>query len=97
MIFLPTDDFKKILLANINSRMKHVAKYYAWLEINENRPIETKLLVLDNCVFSALLYGCEARGDVSCIVPKLITVEIQLLKRVLNVKKLLQMILHTMN
>ena len=86
MILLPTDDLKKILLANINSRMKHVAKYYAWLEINENRPIETKLLVPDNFVFSALLYGCEAWGDVSRIVPKLITVEIHLLKGVLNVK-----------
>ena len=59
MKFLPNDDLKKILLANINSRIKHVAKYYAWLEINENTPIATKLLVLDNCFFTALLYGCQ--------------------------------------
>jgi len=87
MIFLPTDDFEKILLANINSRMKHVAKYYAWLEINENTPIETKLLVLDNCVFSALLYGCETWGDITCIESRLIQIESKLLKRVLNIKK----------
>ena len=60
MTFLPTDD-----LCNINNRMKHVAKFYAWLEVNENTPIETKLLVLDNCVFSLLLYGCEVWGDLT--------------------------------
>ena len=67
--------------------MKHVAKFYAWIEINENTPIETKLLVLDNCVLSALLYGCEVWGDMSQVEAKISSLEIQMLKRILNVKK----------
>ena len=87
MTFLPTDDLQKIILCNINNRMKHVANFYAWLEVNENTLIETKLLVLDNCVFSALLYGCEVWSDVPFLRSKVSSIEIQLLKRILNVKK----------
>ena len=67
--------------------MKHVAKFYAWLEINENTPIQTKLLVLDSCVFNAVLYGCETWGDITNIQDELISIEIKLLKRILNIKK----------
>ena len=67
--------------------MKHIAKYYAWLDINENTPIETKLLVLDNCCFNALLYACEVWGDISYIESRLSMLETKLLKRILNVKK----------
>ena len=87
MSFLPTNDLKEILLLNISNRMKNVAKFYSWLEVNENTPIDTKLLVLDNCAFSALTYGCEAWGDVTCIAEKLIAVEIKLLKTILKIKK----------
>ena len=73
MSFLPTDNFDKILM--FNNRMKHIAKYYAWLEITENTQIETKLLVLDNCEMSALVYGCEAWGDLSCVETKLVSAE----------------------
>ena len=66
--FLPTDNFG-------NHIGKHIVKYYAWLEINENTPIETKLLVLDNCAMSALVYGCEAWGDLSCVETKLVSAE----------------------
>ena len=75
MSFLPTDNFHKILMFNINNRMKHIAKCYAWLEINENTPIETNFLVLDNCAMSALVYGCEAWGDLSCVETKLVSAE----------------------
>ena len=80
MSFLPTNDFDKILLYNINKRMFHIAKYYGWLEVNGNTPIETKLLILDNCGMSALLYGCEAWGDIACIDSKLMPIELKLLK-----------------
>ena len=86
MLFIATNDLKLIVIHNINIRMKHIAKFYAWLEINEKTPIETKLLVFDNCCLSALLYGCEAWGDISCIEEKLKTVESKVLKRILNVK-----------
>ena len=67
--------------------MKHIAKFYSWLEINENTPIETKLLVLDSCAFSALIYGCEGWGDISCVTSKLLAIEIKMLKTILKVKK----------
>ena len=97
MSFLPTDNFDKILMFNINNRMKHIAKYYAWLEITENTPIETKLLVLDNCAMSALVYGCEAWGDLSCVETKLTSAEKKVLKRILNVRVELLTILYSMN
>ena len=86
MLFIATNELKLILLYNINVRMKHIAKFYAWLEINENTPIETKIVVFDNCCLGALLYGCEVWGDISCIEEKLRTIEMKVLKRILNVK-----------
>ena len=62
-------------------------KFYAWLEVNENTPIETKLLYW-TIVFLALSYM-----DVKCGVTyhfsnqRCPSIEIQLLKRILNVKK----------
>ena len=50
MLFLPTNELIRIIRFNIKNRKKHIAKYYAWLQVNENTPIETKLLVLDSCV-----------------------------------------------
>ena len=60
MYFYPTDNINDTILKNINKRMAHVAKFYAWLEVNEHTPVGIKLLVLDSCVFGALLYGVEA-------------------------------------
>ena len=59
MLFFPTDDLDEIILRNLNKRMVHISKFYSWLSVNENTPIEVKLLVLDSCVFGALLYGIE--------------------------------------
>ena len=87
MLFLPTSDVDAILLFNIKSRMKHIPKFYSWLEINENTPFETKLLVIDNCCLSAITYGCESWGDFSCVHQKLISLEIKILKTTLKVKK----------
>lgn len=67
--------------------MAHVAKFYAWLEVNEHTPVGIKLLVLDSCVFGALLYGVEAWGDVSHIEDKLRKIELKALKAILKVKK----------
>ena len=86
MLFLPTDELIKILRFNIKNRKKHVAKYYAWLEVNENTPIETKLLVLDSCVLGAILYSCETWGIIDEIADKLVVIDRQLVKRALGVK-----------
>ena len=70
MLFFPTNDINEIMLKNINKRMSNVAKYYAWLELNGETPIDIKLLVLDQCMFNSLLYGIEAWGDISKIEKK---------------------------
>ena len=81
MLFLPTDDLNEIITFNINKRMKHISKFYSWLEINKNTPIETKLMVPDNCALNALIYGCEVWDDLSSISSKLITTEYSLLRK----------------
>ena len=61
-------------------------KFYAWLQYNNLTPIKIKLLVLYNCVFSAILYGAETWGDLASIREKILKVERQALKRILGVK-----------
>ena len=52
MKFIPTDNFHKIITFNWKDRIGRICKFYAWLEHNENTPIEIKLLVLENCLFN---------------------------------------------
>ena len=87
MKFIPTNNFEEIIKFNLNDRKGKICKFYAWLENNYDTPIEIKLLVLDNCLFSSLLYGIETRGNISCIEKDLRTIEIKALKSILNVKK----------
>ena len=87
MSFFPTNSIEEIVKFNVNKRMWHVAKFYGWLEVNENTPIESKLHVLDQCVFGAYLYASECWGNISYIEKKLLTTEMLLLKRICNVKK----------
>ena len=54
---------------------------------HKNTPVAIKLLILDNCVLKAILYGFEAWGDLSWIQKKLETIELDLLKSTLGVKK----------
>ena len=44
-------------------------------------------MVLDNCVFSAILYGVECWSDISCIKKKLQDIEMKALKTIMKVKK----------
>ena len=83
----PTNDITEIIQRNINKRMGNVSKYYAWLSVNEWTPVDVKILVLDSCVFNALLYGVECWGDVSFLEKKLKDLEIKALKTILQVKK----------
>lgn len=87
IFFYPTNDITIIIEKNFDKRMMHVSKFYAWLAINENTPIDVKLLVLDSCVYNALLYGFECMGDISCIEEKLKKIETKALKAILGVKK----------
>ena len=66
--------------------MSNVARYYAWLEVNDDTPVDVKLLVLDQCMFTALLYSVEAWGDISFIEDRLLKTEVEVLRRILKVK-----------
>ena len=59
MKFFPTDNCEEIIKFNIKDRAGRLCKFYAWLEDNDDTPIEIKLLVLDTCLFNSLLYGVE--------------------------------------
>ena len=87
MKFIPTNKLADIIKFNLNDRIGRVCKFYAWLEENDTTPIETKLLVLDNCLFNSILYGIETWGDISCIEQDLRKIELKALKAILNVKK----------
>ena len=87
MIFVPTNDIKRILNKNLNARMINITKFYAWLDVNVNTPIDVKMMVFDNCVLNALLYGIETWGDISCIEKQLKVIETKALKCILRVKK----------
>ena len=82
-----TQKLKDIVEYNLNIRMFHVPRYKSWLDVNENTPFETKLHVLDNCVLSAMIYGFEAWGNLSNYTKKLETIELDLLKSALGVKR----------
>ena len=66
-----THDLHDIIQYNLNKRMFNIAKYKAWLDVNETTPFGIKLQVLDSCVLKAVLYGVEAWGDLSAFFFKL--------------------------
>jgi len=55
-----THSLRDIIEFNLNKRKFNVAKYKSWLEVNQNTPISIKLLVLENCALSSIVYGFEA-------------------------------------
>ena len=85
--FYPTNDIKDIIQRNTNKRMINISKFYAWLSVNEWTPIDVKILVLDSCVFNALLHGAEGWGDISFLEQKLQDIETKALKSIMCVKK----------
>ena len=87
MKFIPTNDINKIIDLNLNERIRNICKFYSWLEVNVETPIEIKLLVLDNCIFSSILYAVETWGDIGYIEQKLRIIEQKALKSVLKVQK----------
>ena len=82
MLFFPTNDLNDIILKNINQRMVSISKYYAWPVVNEVTPVDIKLLVLDQCMFTSLLYRIETWGDISIIENKILKIEIDALRRI---------------
>ena len=85
--FYPTNDFDAIIRLNLKERKGSISKCYAWLNDNITAPIEIKVLVLDNCMMSSILYSVEAWGDITCIEKELRIMERKALKAILRVKK----------
>ena len=86
MFFYPTKKISEILTRNMNKRVGAITKFYAWLDSNKNTPIEIKLLILDNCMFSTILYGVETWGDITCVEDQLNKIEMKALRAILRVK-----------
>ena len=84
--FLPTIDVNKIIKFNIDERFSQWCKFYSWLEVNEETPVEIKLTVLDACLFLSVLYAVEVFGDISCVEKKLRLAEQKALRSILQVK-----------
>ena len=72
---------------NLNKKCFHICNFYGWLEVNQETPIILKLKVLYGCMFAAILYSCEAWGNVECIAEQILLMERKALRRVLGVKK----------
>ena len=70
----------------MKKRCFNIAKFKAWLNINQNTPFSIKMLILDNCTLSSIIYGFEAWGDITQFSNKLSLIELDLLKTVLGVK-----------
>ena len=85
--FIPTSDIDKIIKFNHDDRKNNWVKFYSWLEVNEETPIEIKSLVLDNCLFNSILYGYEVFGNIQCVEKELRLAEQKALRAILQVKK----------
>ena len=85
--FIPNNDTDKIISFNVADRKHNWAKFYGWIEVNNETPIEIKLLVLDNCLFNSILYAFEVFGKIDCVEKELRLAEQKALRSILKVKK----------
>ena len=81
------DNIPDLVAYNFNKKKPNVAKFYAWLQINGDTPFVIKMRVLYGCMFAALLYSCEAWGNISHIAESLLMIERKALKACLGVKQ----------
>ena len=65
MWLTPTLDTRRLIEFNIHKKMGNIAKFYAWLELNADTPINLKIKVLYSCLFASIIYSCEAWGSVN--------------------------------
>ena len=81
-----SDKITDIIEKNFKSKLFNIAKFYAWLQYNEQTPFFVKLKVLYGCVFPSILYSAETWGDLKKIEPSLRAMETKALKSCLGVK-----------
>ena len=56
---IASNDLLKHMKYNFTTKKYNINKYLQWLDANEDVPIKYKLLVMDNCMWPAILYSCE--------------------------------------
>ena len=57
-----SDNLEQDLKKHIKNRYKNVIKYYNWLKNHRYAPLMVKLKIIEACVMSNVLYGCETFG-----------------------------------
>ena len=80
------DNVPNLIKYNLNKKTFQICNFYGWLEANQETPIILKLRVLYCCMFAAILYSCEAWGNIDGIAEQILLMERKALKRCLGVK-----------
>ena len=68
MLLTNTNGIIDLIRANLKYKAFNIAKYFDWLSNNGHTLVIIKLRVLDNCMYSSLLYGCEVWWKVDHII-----------------------------
>ena len=84
------DNVPSLLKYNLKKKSFHICQFYGWLEANQQTPIIIKLRVLYSCMFAAILYSCEAWGNIDELAEQILLMERKALKRCLGVKNSVQ-------
>ena len=81
-----TNNVKNLIKFNLKKKMYNIAKFYEWIQLNEDTPFKIKLNVLYSCLPSLLLYSSEAWGDITSIQKQILEIERKAIKALLGVK-----------
>ena len=81
------DNIPDLVTYNAEKKKVNIAKFYGWLQINRDTPFMFKMRVLYGCMFLAILYSCEAWGDISHLSEMFLAKERKALKACLGVKQ----------
>ena len=80
------DNVPSLIKYNLNKKTFIICEFYGWLQVNRETPIILKIRVLYGCMFAAILYSCEAWGNIEEIKDQLLAMERKALKCCLGVK-----------
>ena len=84
MLFTNSNDNTVLILENLKHKAYMKVIFFDWLNVNKSTVITIKLRVLDNCMYSSLLYGCEVWWWIDDVKKELLKEESE---RILEVKR----------